>query len=318
MLKKGAVYLFLFQCLWVYSQQLEEEIYIVTETFIKSQNSNTLQILNEKSASFKTHISSKDEQLAFVFLLCNKAYYLKEINNVKEAILIYEDAWKRYSNNNLLGYDIIEFCLKPLGELYTISKDYANAENTIKQYIFLAEKSKDSKQRIAGIINLSVVYNNIGSHNTAVTLLKSSLKLPEIDSNQKLKLQNNLALNLIAMSRDEEAQIILNKNKGTDRKVQVNLYKSMSQLAALKGDFDNAEIYFDKAKKLFFKQKGISARMLAKLYVAETRFLINSNTPNKALKNLQKAIQTLLPNFKDNGLPTKEMLYAENTFIDIF
>ena len=318
MLKKGAVYLFLFQCLCVYSQQLEEDIYVAAETFIKSQNSNTLQLLNEKSEGFKRLISSKDEQVAFVFLQCNKAYYLKGINNVKEAIIIYEDAWKRYSNKNLSGYDIIDFCLKPLGELYTVSKDYKNAENIIKQYIFLAEKNRDSKQKIAGIINLSVVYNNIGSHNTAIEILKNALKSSQVDLNQKLKLQNNLALNLMAASRFEEAQIILDKNEEAESSIQINLYKNISQLAALKGDFEKAKIYFEKAKNLFFKQKEISARMLAKLYVAETRFLLTSKTPNKALKSLRKAIQTLLPNFKDNGLPTKEMLYAENTFIDIF
>ena len=63
---------------------------------------------------------------------------------LKEAIAIYEDALNRFNNNELSKlseFDIIENCLKPLGNLYTKTGDYTNALSTINQYIFLALKS---------------------------------------------------------------------------------------------------------------------------------------------------------------------------------
>ena len=132
MLKSSLIYIFLFFGCFVFSQQLEEEIYSATVSFIENQNQASFQILNEKAKIVQTQVSTKGEQLAFVFLQCNKAYYLKNKSSFNKAIIAYEDAWKRYSKYQLSGYDIIEFCLKPLGELYTVSKDYANAENTMR------------------------------------------------------------------------------------------------------------------------------------------------------------------------------------------
>lgn len=316
-IRKCITFIILLQCLFVHSQQLENEIYNTLDTFINDQNEISLQVLNKKENAFKNKITTKEEHLALVILQCNKAYYLKQKKHIAEAISTYEEAWERFSKYQLSRYNITEYCLKPLGNLYTITKDYTNAVNTIKQYIFLAEKSKNSIQKNAGIINLSIVYHNIGNYQTAISTLKKALKTPNLNDKQKGLLQNNLTTNLIALKRYNEAQTLINSNM-LSNKNSLNFYKYASQIELQKGNHQKAQFYFNKAKEMAYKQKDISARAIAKLYVDEAQLLLQYNRQDKALKSLLKATKTLLPNFTENGLPTKETLYTENTFIDIF
>src|SRR5690554_680657 len=97
---KRNLFLFLF-CIGnlAFSQNLEEAIYTATEKFIANKNLKTLETLTEQELLFKSKISTKDEQLAFVFLLCNKAYYLKDLNSFNKAINSYETAWIYYNEH---------------------------------------------------------------------------------------------------------------------------------------------------------------------------------------------------------------------------
>ena len=52
----------------MFSQNLEEIIYVAAETFTANQNEKSLQLLNTQEATFKKQVKTKDEQLALVFL----------------------------------------------------------------------------------------------------------------------------------------------------------------------------------------------------------------------------------------------------------
>jgi hypothetical protein len=52
--------------------------------------------------------------LAYVVLNCNKAYYENQFGKTNQAISSYEKALEVFQNK-LTNYDIVEFCLKPLG-----------------------------------------------------------------------------------------------------------------------------------------------------------------------------------------------------------
>ena len=311
MLKNSLIVIFLFLSCFAFSQQLEEDIYTATESFIENQNQASFQTLNEKEKNFQTQISSKEEQLAFVFLQCNKAYYLKRNNSFNKAIIAYENAWKRYSNNQLSGYDIIDFCLKPLGELYTVSKDYTNAENTIRQYKFLAEKEGNETQINAAIINLSKLYQSLGQHHDVINITTDALKSSTVNAIQTQKLTNIKIDSQLVLGQVLVADEIPKANT-------VNYFLKRSQLDLKNGDFREAEANFEQAKRLFFKQEDITARMLAKLYVNESELFLKVKKIEEAINSLSIALRSLLPNFKGDGIPKQEDLYSENTFIDIF
>lgn len=307
-------FVFIFICGITFSQNLEEDIYTAAETFISNKTDATLKTLSEKETVFKNQVKTKDEQLALVFLQCHKAYYLDEHLKLKEAIYAYEDALKRFNNNELSklsDFDIIESCLKPLGNLYTKTGDFTNAVSTINQYIFLAEKSKNRKHQISGAINLAKLYQTIGKHETALKIVNDAFKLSNINSNQKALLQSIKASSLIALNKYEAGSLLNNSASKFEN------FKNNYILEFQKGNYESALISFKKAKECI-AEANFSSRDLSKFYVEEAQLHFILKNKNDALKSLQQALKLLIPNFKGDGLPTKTSLYAENTFIDIF
>lgn len=299
-----------------FSQNLEEAIYTAAETFISNKNDASLKLLNQQESSFKTHVKTKDEQLALVFLQCHKGYYLDEHSKLKEALATYEDALKRFNNNELSklsDFDIIESCLKPLGNLYTKTGDYTNAVSTINQYIFLAEKNKNTKHQISGAINLAILYRTLDKHETVLKIVNDALKFPSINSHQKALLQNIKTNSLAALNNYEAASLLNN----TSTSLNFEKYKNNYIIEFQKGNYPEALNAFNKAKE-YLSQTNLSARYLAKFYFEEAQLHYLLEQPNEALKSLQQAIKILLPNFNEKGLPNKKDLYPENTFIDIF
>ncbi|CAH8281299.1 CHAT domain-containing protein [Mariniflexile fucanivorans] len=311
---KKLCFLFFLICGISFSQNLEEAIYTAAESFISNKNENSFQLLKKQEALFKTQAKTKDEQLALVFLQCHKAYYLDEHSKLKDAISSYEDALNRFKNNELSklsNFDIIESCLKPLGNLYTKTGDYTNAVSTINQYIFLAEKSKNTKHQISGAINLAKLYQTIGKHETVLKIVDDAFKLSNSSTNQKTLLQSIKASSLIALNKYNEAALLNNSTSKFEN------FKNNYIVDFQKNNYENALTSLKKAKECL-SEANLSTRELAKFYVEEAQLQFILKNQNVALKSLQKAIKLLIPDFKSNGLPTKNDLYAENTFIDIF
>ncbi|MDO7173380.1 CHAT domain-containing protein [Mariniflexile sp. AS56] len=311
------LYIFFFLIYGIsFSQNLEEAIYTAAETFISTKNDAALKLLNQQEASFKTHATSKDEQLALVFLQCHKGYYLDAHSKLKEAISTYEDALKRFNTyelSKLSDFDIIENCLKPLGNLYTKTDDYTNAVSTINQYIFLAEKSKNTQHQISGAINLAKLYQTINKHETVLKIIDDAFKFPNIKGTQKALLQSIKTSSLIALNNYEGASILNNTSRNSD----FEKHKADYVIEFQKGNYETALTAFQKAKKLLPK-KNLSTRDWAKFQIEEAKLFHLLNRPKEALNSLQQALKILLPHFNGIGLPSKKDLYSENTFIDIF
>lgn len=303
-----------FSCGISYCQNLEEAIYTATETFIANKNEASLTQLNKQEQSFKPHVKTQDEQLAFVFLLCHKAFYLSEHNKLKEAITTYEDASKRFNNHELSkhsDFDIIESCLKPLGNLYTKTGDFTNAISTINRYIYSAEKSKNTKHRISGAINLAKLYQTIGKHETVLKIVDDALKLSNSFGSQKNILQDIKTASLIALKKFDEASL-LNKTNSSFESLRTKF-----AIEYQKGNYENALNSFKKAKETL-DEAQLSTRDLAKFYVEEAHLFFKLQKQNEASKSLRKAIKILIPKYKQDGFPSKTDLYPENTFIAIF
>ena len=175
----------------------EDKIYNAVDAYSANPTVEELQNLNKADSDFwkNPKPKTKNELLAIVVLNCNKAYYENKFSKINQAISSYEKAWQIYQKNKLSNYDITEFCLKPLGNLYTIIGDYDNAENTIKQYYYLAETEKNQSQKIAAILNLSNVYQNTGKVNEAIGLLEQTIKTEKLSAVQNGTLLNNLGNN---------------------------------------------------------------------------------------------------------------------------
>ncbi len=191
------VLIFLFLNLTVWGQHQEDKIYNAIDVFVANPSAKDLQNLTNTETNFwkSPKQKSKDELLAIAVLNCNKAYYENQFGQSENAIKSYEKAWLIYQKHKLKDYDIIEYCLKPLGNLYTILGDYDNAENTIKQYYFIANLEKNEPQKVAAILNLSNVYQNTGNVYKAIDLIEKTLQTERLTLTQKGILLNNLGTN---------------------------------------------------------------------------------------------------------------------------
>jgi len=319
MKKNSIIIALLFCCQFLFTQNSANDIYDALDTFIAAPSKDNINKLSEKAILFEQTTTTKEERLALVVLQSNLGYYYHQFGKLPKSTSAYETALRLYHKEQYLEYDIVANCLIPLGNLYTKQGSFLNAENTIKQYITIAKSKQNNNQQVAGVINLSVVYNTIGNYKTAITILAETLKQDKLIIDQKLKLQNNLANNLIALHEYHKADSILNQSllfKGNHS--HFTTYKNLSFIAMRQNNFTQAVEYLDLAKKELIAHSTYSARDVGKLYTEEAQLYLQSNNINKTQESLEKALQILVPSSKKNTIPDKAVLYAENTFITLF
>ncbi|TCP24220.1 CHAT domain-containing protein [Tenacibaculum skagerrakense] len=292
--------LFFCSFLCISAQKLEGKIYTTLDDFLANPTEAVLQQLLEKEKSFEVEVSSREEQLALVILQCNTAYFLKEKSLFQKAITYYEKAWARFNKKELSNYDIIEYCLKPLGNLYTQTNNYANAERIIKLYISIAEEKQSLIQKVAGIINLCLLYQSIGKHETVVTIIDETLQLYEVNGKQQQR------LNVIK----NNSYVLLRNWKEDVNSDYLNYKKKL-----VNGNYKEAYVSFEKAKSERFKDVQ-SIREKVKWWLEEAQLLLLLEKEKNANQILNLALQGLLPDYKEpidvSGL------YPESLLIDIF
>ena len=280
---KKLFFLLLFITLNIFGQNSltqEDKIYNAVNAYFANPTVDGLKNLETVDYNFwkNPKPKSKSELLAIVVLNCNKAYYENKFGKTNKAISSYEKAWQVYQKQKLSGYDITEYCLKPLGNLYTIIGDYDNAENTIKQYYFIANSEKNhpeaSGQKIAAILNLSNVYQNTGRINEAIDLLEKTIKIEKLSSIQKGILLNNLGNNYMIsakgflinpepFSKAEtcfKTAIKLLKTEKNQSETLSNCYRNLASFNSHWQHFDKANEYFAMAKKIILETENQNKR----------------------------------------------------------
>lgn len=337
---KNIFYLLIFTTLNVFGQNAlstEDKIYDAVDVFSGNPTSEGLQNLTQVATDFwkNPKPKSKAELLAIVILNCNKAYYENQFGQTNLAISSYEKAWQIYQKNKLSNYDIIEFCLKPLGNLYTIIGDYDNAENTIKQYYFIANTEKNQTQKIAAILNLSNVYQNTGRIYEAIDLLEQTIKREKLSAIQKGNLFNNLGNNYVLSYKKPTfskpipnilkklessyfAAIQLLQSDKSQTETLANCYRNLSALNLQWQNIELANSYFEKAKKYFFATPNISSRKITKFKYEEANLVFQQKKYSEASTILSSVFKILIPNYSNqkNILPNPKSLYAETILLD--
>lgn len=337
---KNVFYLLLFTTLSVFGQNPltpEDKIYNAVDAYSANPTAEGLQNLTKADSDFwkNPKPKTKNELLAIVVLNCNKAYYENKFGKTNQAISSYEKAWQIYQKHKLSNYDITEYCLKPLGNLYTIIGDYDNAENTIKQYYYLAETEKNQAQKIAAILNLSNVYQNTGRINEAIDLLEKTIRTEKLSAVQKGNLFNNLGNNYVLSHKNPNflkpipnifkklestyfSAIRLLQSDKTQTETLANCYRNLSALNLQWQNPELANSYFEKAKKYFFATSNISPRKLAKLNYEEANLLFQQQKLSEANTKLASIFKILIPNYSNQKtiLPNPNSLYAETILLD--
>ncbi|AUC83208.1 CHAT domain-containing protein [Lacinutrix sp. Bg11-31] len=303
----------------VFSQNsLEDRIYEATDVFNNIKSAEALNTLNNAIIIFEAQLSTTDDYYAFVNLLANKAHYLKAVNKNTQAIKSYEKAWQLYNKKvaSVYQFNIIDFCLIPLGVLYNKIGDYTAAENIIKTYISIAEKDKNNTQRVAGSINLSRLYQTIGRHQLAIDIANYELNTKQANTQQKSKLKYIKSRSEIRLNKKvrftDNGGIVLNPKTQSIEELELAY-----EIAFQKKDYTLALKIFKNLKSLK-TNKLSSANNLSKIYIAEAQLNLLLEQPKEAEKNLKTALKTLLINYDSNVFPVETDLYPDNAFIGIF
>lgn len=340
-MKRLFCYLFLFSSLIIFGQNRltqEDKIYHAVDYFVAHPTAENLHNISLTERAFWKNAKpkTKDELLAIVILNCNKAYYENQFNKVQAAVASYEKAWEIYQKYHLRNYDIIEYCLKPLGNLYTVLGDYDNAENTIKQYYFIAEKEKNQPQKIAAILNLSNVYQSAGKADLAIDLLEKTIRTEKLSNTQKGNLLNNLGNNYVLSYKNTAITkpispiffknleksyldaIQLLKSDKTQTETLANCYRNLSALNAQWHNFELANSYFEKAKKYFFETLNVTPRKIAKFKYEEALLLFQQQKLAESSTSISAVFKILIHNHsnKKSILPNQNSLYAETVLLD--
>ena len=319
-------FIFLFLSLNVFGQSQEDKIYNAVDSFTANPSAEALQNLRNIESDFwkSAKPKTRDELLAIVILNCNKAYYENQFGQNLDAVKSYEKAWMIYQKNKLKNYDIVEFCLKPLGNLYTVLGDYENAENTIKQYYFIASQQKNKSQKTAAILNLSNVYQNTGNVYKAIDLIEKTIQTEKLSNKEKGLLLNNLGTNYVLSSKKSEAEtsflkaVSLLKNDKSQTETLANAYRNLAQLKVNENDFTKASEYFEKAKTEFNKTPNREPRKIGQFYFEAAFIAFSEGKLAEAQENITLIFKTLLPSFSNskNRLPNQNSLYAETVLLD--
>ncbi|WP_299243887.1 CHAT domain-containing protein [uncultured Aquimarina sp.] len=308
---------FVFLCLGnelVLAQQktkTSEFLYNQLDYFLKDSSKSRLHRLNKLIASKENQLLTKEDKLAWVIVHANMGYYYNQFGNIPTAIVYYEKAWKAFNNNRLKDYDIIENCLQPLGNLYLKIGDLQKAENTITNYLYLAEQSQNTPKIISAITNLSIAYNNQSNYQKAIAIL---LKGQEI-APKNVNILTNLATNYLDSGSIEEAKKQALKAISIDA-TQVNAYQILAAIALENKKTQNAQNYIHKAKLQLLKKPNTSARDIAKWQLAYIDILLSKSAYAEALNSLKEIYTYLLPEYSLNmELPEKKILVADRVLL---
>ena len=302
----------------------EDKIYNSIDTFIANPSQENLIFLGKTETNFwKNSSKTKADFLAIVILNCNKAYYENQFGLTKKAILSYENAWQIFQKYKLSNYDISENCLLPLGNLYTIIGDYESAENTIKQYYYIANLEKNYKNKIAAIINLSNVYSSSGKNSASIQILENTIKFEKLTSKQKGILLNNLGTNYMLKNDFDNAKkalenaVHLLKTEKNQSEYLSNSYRNLASIYAYEKNYNLANSTFELAKKIALRTQNLNPREIAKLDLENAQLLFEQGKLSEATQKISLIFKTLIPNYSSkNILPNQNSLFAETILID--
>lgn len=283
--------LFLISSLGI-AQQKEELIYDAIDAYIENTNPQTKLNLSQHIAE-SSGIQDKDIDLAVVIAYCNLAYIEAQNFQNVSAIDYYEKARDLFFEQNLSDYDIVEYALKPLGNLYVKTQSYAKAEHTIKHYLLLAQESSDAEQELSAVINLSALYNSQSKFQASVLILEEALRK---HPNHAI-LQTNLASSLMALGAWDKLEEMASSLPKT-----IETYKVLARVQLEQKNYEAAIQNLNLASDLI-QAKNVYAKADLELAIAEIYYI--KSDKEKAYKQLEKAYEILNPDFDINQILDK-------------
>ena len=287
-----------------------EEAYQHLDAFLEHPNKENATKFTETLQMWEPKTS--EGKLAKVISYCNLGHFQMRSLQFQQAIANYENAKRLFQQHSLSGYDMIEFCYKPLGNLYTKTNALEEAENTIKEYILEAQSQQRKKMEAAGLLNLSVVFQNKGNYKQAIQILEQGIKLQPDNSDDFLI---NMATNHFSLGNMTKAEVILKPLLDEEEK-DYKAFQLWAGILLAKGEPEFALQALEASQEELKKTQG-SMREWGKLSLSLAQSQWTLGNSYETRRYLEQLYGLLIPNFDSTDeFPKEEQLFPDNTLID--
>jgi CHAT domain-containing protein len=301
----------------------ENFTYAFLDHYLTRPSETRLSLFDRYEKELWRPLQTPGEHLAYTILLCNKGYYITQLGEPHKAIDVYERAWKIFNSQRLSGFDIVEYCLKPLATNYSMLGDYSSAGNIVKNYLFQAEREKNQEHLFSGFVNLSIIYHETGNYTDAIKLLEEAVRLKNLSPEKKGLIYSNLSRNYLSIQELTKAKrfalqaetLFKNDPNPNNRLPLTNIYSLLSLISVQEQNLDNALKFIEQAQRLTSLHRQLfKNRDLAKLLITHAGILKIKKAYSQSLKLYKEALTILLPTYKPDslGLPDVSLFYAEN------
>ncbi|MFC5048808.1 tetratricopeptide repeat protein [Aquimarina hainanensis] len=131
----------------IFSQSSPADTLLKELIFLKQTPSiERLHTVSKNIQPITALITTEKDYYMWLEIQNNLGYYYQQFGYIAKAITHYEIAWNTYRSHAVSKYDIIEYCLQPLGNLYIKIGDLQKAERIITYYIYQSEKEKKHRE----------------------------------------------------------------------------------------------------------------------------------------------------------------------------
>jgi tetratricopeptide (TPR) repeat protein len=264
------------------------------------------------------------EQVAWLTLLSSEGYNELQAGDILRSITYYEDAYTYFRKYKVTQFDVVEYVLKPLGNNYTRLGDYERAV-FIQQKIISILNTADDADNIAAIYsNMAITYYNMGRYHDAESAISKGMGLVK-NPQVRFSLNNTLADILLEKDELKQAEVLLNKNIVSQKKVDqetaywlMGSYTTLGNIHIKTNNLNHARQDFNQALHLIDTYyPGDRLREKANLTARLGKIERLQHQPQKALALFNTALQILRINTGQNQTQIQN-IYGENKLVEIF
>ncbi|MCC6726326.1 MAG: CHAT domain-containing protein [Saprospiraceae bacterium] len=269
--------------------------------------------------------------------LCNYLLYIGFVYQIylsdyQSARYYYERAYKIFQADlHEQDDDIAKFVYLQLGNAYTRLGDYGRAKALLKKAIRYGEVHGLPEMK-AALTDVSIVYFEEGSLDSAKAVLDEALALPNSNAQTRMLALDKLASYWLEKDNPEQALLNMEKAavqldsiqaKGTSKNYlrrKAEWLRKMGAIYQKMGQHETALDFVQQsiAPRLESQSGERSGRELAKAFLNASSLLLDMGRHSEALQQTQLAFQCLLPDFHPSAdeNPDPESFYPENTLFE--
>ncbi len=307
------------------ANKLSEWIYDRLE-YAKNNPQANLPFLLQTQAKLWRKAKNQTEHFAYLDLLNVQGYHQLLTGNILGSINSYESAFAYYLKNEVAGYEIVDYTLKPLSNNYTRLGDYERALYLQRRTLNFQLKNQFPPADIASMYgNMAICYQSMGNLAEAKKSITEGLKLASKDAKTRVVLHNVLASVLFDGKEYLQAAKLVEANIGAQQQ-NINAESAYWLVSALStagnvytalNQPQKADAYLARAIALldrYYPNKWLRER--ADLFTKRGRLQLLQQQPLQAIQFFDKTLFTL--KIKDNNNLLMQRIYGDNRVMEVF